>query len=811
MHRVCIVCAMAYRAGVVGGVRVHGGRAAAAAGRAPRDRGRARHGRLERGRARSATLYPSLRPGVRRPPVRAARRRRPARARPRVLRAAARRVASCCFPRSLDHVGARRRPRRRLPAAARRVPRAGTASRTPRPSSSTASRTGSSSCTATSSPTHAHVAVAGLLPDRGEPRVRAARRARARRAARHRRRRGVGRVGRGPRAEDDEPVLRSERERRARTACSRTATPPRWSRRCRKVARRAGRGAVHAAPRADDARHPRDVLRAAGDAGAVDRAAARALPRVLRRRSVRRRRRRAVGHQGDLRRQRRARHRALRRAHRDRARDRGRGQPREGRVGPDDPGREPPARPARDHRACRLLGSRSRERRPRPTGFVAGGLACGIKESGAPDLAIVATDDRAPVAAAGVFTSNLAQAAPVQISQRAPRRRPRGRGRAQLRQRQRRDRRAGPARRAAHVRAHRRRASASRRPTCSCARPASSASRCRWTRSKPGIPKLCGRSSRRRRRRRGAGDHDHRHRAEGSGRDAPARRPSAGWPRARRCSRPRWRRCSRCSPPTPRSTRRRLQRALAARGRRDVRLPQRRRLPLDERHRARARERPRRRSRRRTRSPTRSPRCAARSPSRWRATPKARPSSCASASSAPAPTPTPASRPAAVANSQLVQCSLNGDDPYWGRVLSELGASGALIDPERVDIAYNGVTVCRDGIACDARRGRARRGDGRARHRDPLRPAPRARRGDGAHHRPVARVHRREPAHVVTAPSSDAAPTERVRDAGEKALDPRRGAAVHPRVLGQDRRHQVRRPRDGRTPSSPTCSRPTSC
>src|SRR5690349_18447812 len=49
-------------------------------------------------------------------------------------------------------------------------------------------------------------------------------------------------------------------------------------------------------------------------------------------------------------------------------------------------------------------------------GFVAGGLACGIKESGAPDLAIVATEDHAPVAAAGVFTTNLAQAAPVQIS-----------------------------------------------------------------------------------------------------------------------------------------------------------------------------------------------------------------------------------------------------------------------------------------------------------------------------------------------------------------------------------------------------------
>jgi glutamate N-acetyltransferase/amino-acid N-acetyltransferase len=54
----------------------------------------------------------------------------------------------------------------------------------------------------------------------------------------------------------------------------------------------------------------------------------------------------------------------------------------------------------------------------------------------------------------------------------------------------------------------------------------------------------------------------------------------------------------------------------------------------------------------------------------------------------------------AVANSQLVQCSLNGGDAYWGRVLSELGASGAFIEPEQVDIAYNGETICRDGIAC---------------------------------------------------------------------------------------------------------------
>lgn len=54
-----------------------------------------------------------------------------------------------------------------------------------------------------------------------------------------------------------------------------------------------------------------------------------------------------------------------------------------------------------------------------------------------------------------------------------------------------------------------------------------------------------------------------------------------------------------------------------------------------------------------------------------------------------------------VANSQLVQCSMNGGDPYWGRVLSELGVSGASFDPEGVDIAYGDVTVCRRGMAVD--------------------------------------------------------------------------------------------------------------
>ncbi len=47
---------------------------------------------------------------------------------------------------------------------------------------------------------------------------------------------------------------------------------------------------------------------------------------------------------------------------------------------------------------------------------MAAGLACGIKASGAADLALVATDDGRPVPAAGVFTQNLAAAAPVAVS-----------------------------------------------------------------------------------------------------------------------------------------------------------------------------------------------------------------------------------------------------------------------------------------------------------------------------------------------------------------------------------------------------------
>ncbi len=54
-----------------------------------------------------------------------------------------------------------------------------------------------------------------------------------------------------------------------------------------------------------------------------------------------------------------------------------------------------------------------------------------------------------------------------------------------------------------------------------------------------------------------------------------------------------------------------------------------------------------------------------------------------------------------VAGSQLVQCSLYGGDPYWGRIVSELGSAGVAFDPDTVAVSYGGVTVCAGGVAVD--------------------------------------------------------------------------------------------------------------
>ena len=51
----------------------------------------------------------------------------------------------------------------------------------------------------------------------------------------------------------------------------------------------------------------------------------------------------------------------------------------------------------------------------------------------------------------------------------------------------------------------------------------------------------------------------------------------------------------------------------------------------------------------------------------------------------------------AVANSPLVKTAFFGEDANWGRILCAAGYSGALLDPDRVDIFFDDVHVVRQG------------------------------------------------------------------------------------------------------------------
>jgi glutamate N-acetyltransferase / amino-acid N-acetyltransferase len=51
----------------------------------------------------------------------------------------------------------------------------------------------------------------------------------------------------------------------------------------------------------------------------------------------------------------------------------------------------------------------------------------------------------------------------------------------------------------------------------------------------------------------------------------------------------------------------------------------------------------------------------------------------------------------AIARSNLLKCALHGEDANWGRVLAALGTTSVAFDSDAVDVAINGVTVCRAG------------------------------------------------------------------------------------------------------------------
>jgi glutamate N-acetyltransferase / amino-acid N-acetyltransferase len=56
-----------------------------------------------------------------------------------------------------------------------------------------------------------------------------------------------------------------------------------------------------------------------------------------------------------------------------------------------------------------------------------------------------------------------------------------------------------------------------------------------------------------------------------------------------------------------------------------------------------------------------------------------------------------------VARNNLLKCAIAGSDPNWGRVLSAVGTTDAVFDPDRLNVAINGTWVCRGGAAGDDR------------------------------------------------------------------------------------------------------------
>jgi glutamate N-acetyltransferase / amino-acid N-acetyltransferase len=57
----------------------------------------------------------------------------------------------------------------------------------------------------------------------------------------------------------------------------------------------------------------------------------------------------------------------------------------------------------------------------------------------------------------------------------------------------------------------------------------------------------------------------------------------------------------------------------------------------------------------------------------------------------------------AIARCNLLKCAIAGEDPNWGRVLAAVGTTDAAFEPDQLDVAINGVWVCRNGYAAEDR------------------------------------------------------------------------------------------------------------
>ncbi|WP_046470248.1 bifunctional glutamate N-acetyltransferase/amino-acid acetyltransferase ArgJ [Allosalinactinospora lopnorensis] len=56
-----------------------------------------------------------------------------------------------------------------------------------------------------------------------------------------------------------------------------------------------------------------------------------------------------------------------------------------------------------------------------------------------------------------------------------------------------------------------------------------------------------------------------------------------------------------------------------------------------------------------------------------------------------------------IARNALFKCAIYGQDPNWGRVLAAVGTTDAAFEPEQLNVAINGVWVCRRGAVGDDR------------------------------------------------------------------------------------------------------------
>jgi len=56
-----------------------------------------------------------------------------------------------------------------------------------------------------------------------------------------------------------------------------------------------------------------------------------------------------------------------------------------------------------------------------------------------------------------------------------------------------------------------------------------------------------------------------------------------------------------------------------------------------------------------------------------------------------------------VARNNLLKCAIGGEDPNWGRVISAVGTTDAVFEPDRLNVAINGIWVCRHGAPGDER------------------------------------------------------------------------------------------------------------